>query len=192
MVMSKNHVEEGAVNLKLLPHSAISSNANTINTVIVTLSLPPRSPHHCGHQLLTADAIGSNLTGRKRRLEADPPQPLLPLPIRLWRMNMHLRMIRFPSARRRRRRGFPPACSLSMRSSLHVPSLPSNSAPSHGLPSRPSPALAQVTAARVGAAVLTSIRKLPARDGFRPAIAGTGSRRSCRILHPLGVRPYAL
>jgi hypothetical protein len=63
-------VEEGAVNLKLLPHSAVSSNANTINTVIVTLSLPSRSPHHCGHQLLTADAIGSNLTGRKRQLEA--------------------------------------------------------------------------------------------------------------------------
>jgi hypothetical protein len=70
MVMSKNHVEEGAVNLKVLPHSAIGSNANTINTVIVTLSLPSRSPHHCGHQLLTADAIGSNLTGRKRQLEA--------------------------------------------------------------------------------------------------------------------------
>jgi hypothetical protein len=193
--MSKNHVEEGAVNSKLLPHTAVSavvsSNANTINTVIVTLSLPSRSPHHCGHNLLTADAIGSNLTGRKPQLKAGPPQPLLPLRFRLWRMNMHLRMIRFPSARRRSRRGFPPACSLSMRSSLQVPSLPSNSAPSHGLPSRPSPALAQMTAVWVGAAVLTSIGKLPARDGFRPAIAGTGSRRSRRKPHPLEVRPYA-
>jgi hypothetical protein len=193
--MSKNHEEEGAVNSKLLPPTAVSSvvrsKANTINTAVVTLSLPSRSPHHSGRRLLTAGAIGSNLTGSKRRLEAGPPQPLLPLCIRSWRINMHLRMIRFPSARRLRRRGFPHACSVSMRSLPHVPSLPSNSAPSHGLPSRPSPALAQMTAAWAGAAVSTSIGKLPARDGFRPAIAGTGSRRSCRILRLLEVRPYA-
>jgi hypothetical protein len=183
---------KGQLTQSYSPHTAVSSvvrsKANTINTVIVTFSLPSRSPHHCGRRLLTADPIGSNLTGRKRQLEVGPPQPLLPLRIRLWRINMHLRMIRFPSARRRRHRGFPPACSLSMRSSPHVPSLPSNSAPSHGLPSLPSPAPAQMTAAWVGAAVLTSIGKLPARDGFRPVIAGTGSKRSCRILHPLEVR----
>jgi hypothetical protein len=186
---------KGQLTQSYSPHTAVSSvvrsKANTINTVIVTLSLPSRSPHHSGRRPLTADAIGSNLTGSKRRLEAGPPQPLLPLCIRSWRINMHLRMVRFPSACRLRRRGFPPACSLSMRSLPHVRSLPSSSAPSHGLPSRPSPAPAHMTAAWVGVAVLTSIGKLPARDGFRPAIAGTGSRRSCRILHLLEVRPYA-
>jgi hypothetical protein len=159
------------------PHTplstAVRSKANAINTVIVTLSLPSRSPHHCGRRLLTAAAIGSNLTGSKRRVTRIPP----------WRINMHLRMIRFPSARPPVRRGLPPACSLSMRSSPRVPSLPSNSAPSHGLPSRPSPPAEQMTAAWVGAAVSISIGKLPARDGFRRAIAGTGSKRSCTIFH---------
>jgi hypothetical protein len=103
---------------------------------------------------------------------------------------MHLRMIRLLSARRLRRRDFPPVRSQSMRSSRHVPSLPMNSAGSHGLPSHPSQAPAHMTAAWVGAAVLTSIGKLPARDGFRLAIAGTENRRSCKIFHRLGVRSH--
>jgi hypothetical protein len=104
---------------------------------------------------------------------------------------MHLRIVRFPPARRLGRRDFPRVRSQLMRSSPHVPSLPTNSAPLHGVPSHPSQAPARMTAAWVGAAVLTSIGKLPARDGIRLATAGTGNRRSCREFHRIEVRSHA-
>jgi hypothetical protein len=99
---------------------------------------------------------------------------------------MHFRMIGLQS------RGLSPPSSLLTRSSPGLPSLPLNSALSHGLLSHPSKVPVRMTAVWVGAAVLTSIGKPPVRDGFRPVIAGTGNRKSCRILHLLEVRPYAV
>jgi hypothetical protein len=55
-----------------------TAKTNTMNTFIVTLSLPSRSPHHYRVRLLTARALGRNLTGSKQRLEVGLPQPLLP------------------------------------------------------------------------------------------------------------------
>jgi hypothetical protein len=180
IVTSQNHEEEGAVNSKLLPHKVnpqlFRPKINTINTVIVTFSLPSRSPHHYRLRLLTARSLGSNLTGSKRS----------------WRIGMHPRMVRLLPARRLRCKRFPRVCSLSTRSSPNLTSLPPNSVPSHGLLSRPSLASAHMTAVWVGAAVSTSIGKLRMRDGFRPVIAGTGNRRSCRILHHFEGRPDAL
>jgi hypothetical protein len=46
--------------------------------LMVTLSLPSRSPHHYGLRLLTARALGRNLTGSKQRFEVGSTQPLLP------------------------------------------------------------------------------------------------------------------
>jgi hypothetical protein len=139
-----------------------TAKTNTMNTFIVTLSLPSRSPHHYRLQLLTAPALGGNLT-------SSTPS---------WRIDMHLRMVRLLPARRLRYKRFPPVCSLSTRSSPNLTSSPSNSVPSHGLLSRPSLASAHMTAAWVGAAVLTSTGKLLMRDGFRPVIAGTRNRRN--------------
>jgi hypothetical protein len=106
---------------------------------------------------------------------------------------MHLRLIMFPSIHRLRSRTFTrvrtPVCSVSMRSSPGLTSLPRNSAPSRGLPSPPSQALAQPTAAWAGAADLTSIGKLRAPGGFRPGAVGTGNRRGCRRIHPLEMGP---
>jgi hypothetical protein len=50
-----------------------------MHTVIVTLSLPSRSPHDCGHPLLTAFSIGSKLTGSKQPLEVSSLFPLYPV-----------------------------------------------------------------------------------------------------------------
>jgi hypothetical protein len=47
----------------------VRSKTNTINTFIVTLSLPSRSPHHYRLHRLTARALGANLTGSRQRLE---------------------------------------------------------------------------------------------------------------------------
>ena len=51
---------KGQLTQSYSPHTAVSSvvrsKANTINTVIVTFSLPSRSPHHYHLRLLTARA----------------------------------------------------------------------------------------------------------------------------------------
>jgi hypothetical protein len=82
--------------------------------------------------------------------------------------------------------------SLLTRSLPPSTSLPMNSAPSHGLPSRPLKVAVRVTVAWVGAAVSSSTGKPPVRDGFAPVIAGRKNRRSCRVFHPLEVRPHGV
>jgi hypothetical protein len=57
----------------LTAHSrAVRPKTNTINIVIVTVSLLSRSPHHFGRRLLTARVFGSTLTGSKQQRPLRP------------------------------------------------------------------------------------------------------------------------